>query len=166
MQRSCDACPGTEALKEFLEELFNENEMDDDDNVEYKQWMHTDRTQLVTVSVKVNLPFYSEFDCKSAGVLVRWNKWRARLENNAFVGYNITDDCQKKALPLSYAGNDLNDIVDSLPSADLLPGEGETHFNKLTNAITNHFNPQINTEFQRYTFRKLTQKSDQIDDFF
>ncbi|KAG1704002.1 hypothetical protein GQR58_004074 [Nymphon striatum] len=118
------------------------------------------------MAVQVNLPFYSEFDCKSAGVLVRWNKWRARLENNVFVGYNITDDCQKKALLLSYAGNDLNDIVDSLPSADLLPGEGETHFNKLTNAITNHFNPQINTEFQRYTFRKLTQKSDQIDDFY
>ncbi|KAG1714026.1 hypothetical protein GQR58_001873 [Nymphon striatum] len=89
-----------------------------------------------------------------------------RLENNVFVGYNITNDCQKKALLLSYAGNDLNDIVDSLPSAELLLGKGETHFNKLTNAITNHFNPQINTEFQRYTFRKLTQKSDQIDDFY
>ncbi|KAK7091579.1 hypothetical protein V1264_009243 [Littorina saxatilis] len=86
------------------------------------------------------LPTYPSFDCSSDGVSIRWSKWIARLEN-LFVAFNVANDRRKKALLLTYAGNDLNDIVDSFPAADLTPREGE------------------------FTFRQLTQTSDSVDIF-
>ena len=44
--------------------------------------------------------------------------------------FNITNDAQKKTLMLTYAGNELNDTVDSFSEEDLTPGEGETHYTK------------------------------------
>ena len=66
---------------------------------------------------------------------------------------------------LTYAGDDLNDIVESLPRDQITPGEGETNFGKLRDALTNHVNPQANVEFQKFAFRKLAQTGD-IDDFY
>ena len=43
---------------------------------------------------------------------VRWTKWVMRLTNNIFVGYNVTDNAQKKALMLTYGGEVINDIFD------------------------------------------------------
>ena len=42
----CESCPGTVALKEFLDQEFNEHEGDDKFN--YCQWDTTDRTLLTT----------------------------------------------------------------------------------------------------------------------
>ncbi|KAK7111487.1 hypothetical protein V1264_011109 [Littorina saxatilis] len=111
------------------------------------------------------LPTYPSFDCSSDGVSIRWSKWIVRLEN-LFVAFNIANDQRKKALLLTYAGNDLNDIVDSFPAADLTPRDGETHFQKLVDRINEHFNPQINREYQVFTFRQLTQTSDSVDIFY
>lgn len=47
MLHQCENCPGKMSLKVYLKELFEKNDMDDDDEVKYKQWVHTDRTTLV-----------------------------------------------------------------------------------------------------------------------
>ena len=47
MMHSCDACPGKTALNEYLMKIFTENNVDTDDSICYKQWLHTDRTTLV-----------------------------------------------------------------------------------------------------------------------
>ena len=44
-----DSCPGKEGLQAYLNEVFEQNDFDVDDVVSYKQWVHTDRTTLVSV---------------------------------------------------------------------------------------------------------------------
>ena len=86
-----------------------------------------------------SLPTYPAFDCRSEGRVFRWEKCISRLEQNLFIAYNINDYRRRKALTLKYAGDDLNDIVESLPRNQITPG-GEKHFGKLRDALTNHFN--------------------------
>ena len=43
----CNSCPGTDKLKENLLEYFDANEFDE---IQYKQWTTTDRSQLETIS--------------------------------------------------------------------------------------------------------------------
>ena len=107
-----------------------------------------------------SLPPYPPFECQSEGKGIRWTKWITRLTNNAFVGSNITDDARKKALMLTYAGEDLNDIFDTL-STELVtpqPGTDETVFSKAVEALDVYFNPKQNKEFQRYVFRHTNQE--------
>ncbi len=107
-----------------------------------------------------SLPPYPPFECQSEGKGIRWTKWITRLTNNVFVGYNITDDARKKALMLTYAGEDLNDIFDTL-STELVtpqPGTDETVFSKAVEALDVYFNPKQNKEFQRYVFRHTNQE--------
>ena len=111
------------------------------------------------------LPSYPPFDAKSEGVAVRWSKWVSRLTNNLFVAYDITDESRKKALLLTYAGNDLNDIVESLPDSETQPGADESPFEKLVSALNRHFNPKVNKEIQLYAFRHLHQTTELIEDF-
>lgn len=47
MLHQCEKCPGKASLKRYLEELLDRYNIDDDDVVKYKQWLHTNRTTLV-----------------------------------------------------------------------------------------------------------------------
>ena len=61
---------------------------------------------------------------------------------------------------LTYAGEDLNDIFDTL-STDLVtpqPGTDETVFSKAVEALDVYFNPKQNKEFQSYVFRHTNQE--------
>ena len=48
MLKKCDKCPGKNAIITFLKSTFDEMEMDDTDEITYKQWVHTDMTTLIT----------------------------------------------------------------------------------------------------------------------
>ena len=113
------------------------------------------------------LPQYTPtpFDCRSDGKISRWTKWIGRLKN-IFIAHNITQDIRQKAMLLMYAGDELNDIVESLPNEELIPAQGQKHFDKLVEAVENHFRPQENIEYQRYIFRKLKQTTSDVEDFF
>ena len=50
----CNSCPGTDKLRDFLMELFSEEDYDPDDTVTYKQWVDTDRTTLISVEHEVH----------------------------------------------------------------------------------------------------------------
>lgn len=45
----CDKCPGKTALNEYLLQLYSDNDMDLQDIVSFKQWVHTDRTTLISM---------------------------------------------------------------------------------------------------------------------
>ena len=97
-----------------------------------------------------------------------WDKWVKRLEL-LFVAYNITDDKRKQALLLTYGGEDLSDIFDNFPTNDVTPRPGndqDTHYQRTVDAFTHHFNPQTNTEYQRYVFKRTQQESKSIDQFY
>ena len=50
----CNSCPGTGELRDYLMELFSEEDYDPDDTVTYKQWVDTDRTTLICVEHEVH----------------------------------------------------------------------------------------------------------------
>ena len=81
---------------------------------------------------------------------------------NIFVAY-ITNVDKKKALLLTYGGEELNDLIESLPCTNA--AEGEDSFCYTVILLTNHFNPKMNIEMQRYIFRHKVQQSTKIDEF-
>ena len=50
----CSSCPGTDKLRDYLMEIFSEEDYDPDDTVTYKQWVDTDRTTLISVEHEVH----------------------------------------------------------------------------------------------------------------
>ena len=133
---------------------------------------------IIMAAIQLQPPPYELFDCRAEGKNVRWTKWLRRLENNVFKGCGIVNAEQKKGLLLMYGGSDLNDIVDSFDDNVLAPiaavpaqgnqvaVEAQDVYQRLTAAITAHFNPQANLEFQRYLFKQAVQTSPDIDEFY
>ena len=109
------------------------------------------------------LPHYPEFNHESKNKAAKWTKYVNRLRNY-FTAYNIEDDKQKKAILLTFVGEEVNDIIDELPSEQTTPEKNETHFDKLVLAVQNHFNPENNTEYNRFIFRKK-KPTPNIEDF-
>ena len=99
------------------------------------------------------LPHYPEFNHESKNKPAKWTKYVNRLRNY-FTAYNIEDDERTKAMLLTFVGEEVNDIIDKLPSEQTTPEKNETHFDKLVLAVQNHFNPENNTEYNRFIFRK------------
>ena len=110
------------------------------------------------------LPHYPEFNHESKNKAAKWTKYVNRLRNY-FTAYNIEDDKQKKAILLTFVGKEVNDIIDELPSEQTTPEKNETHFDKLILAVQNHFNPENNTEYNRFIFRKKKNPTPNIEDF-
>ena len=52
MLHRCEACPGKPALKQYLEQL-TENDYDPEDDITFNQWVHVDRSNLVTQQLTV-----------------------------------------------------------------------------------------------------------------
>jgi hypothetical protein len=49
----CERCPDKATLSEFVTKLFHSKGMDSDDNIKFLQWVHTDRTTLVSTEMLV-----------------------------------------------------------------------------------------------------------------
>ena len=98
-----------------------------------------------------SLPPYTPLECQLEGKGIRWTKWITRLTNNVFVSYNSRGDARKKALMLTNAVEDLNDIFDTLSTEIVThqPGTDETVFSKAVEALDVYFNPKQNEEIQR-----------------
>ena len=44
----CEKCPGSSNLREHLQSVFLERSIDEDDELTFKQWTHTDGTRIIT----------------------------------------------------------------------------------------------------------------------
>jgi hypothetical protein len=53
MLHLCNSCPGKTVLQDYLTDLFTSQDFDFDDNIVYKQWLHTDRTTIVTLTTPI-----------------------------------------------------------------------------------------------------------------
>ncbi|CAC5368523.1 unnamed protein product [Mytilus coruscus] len=60
-----------------------------------------------------SLPIFPSFPVHENNAEIRWRKWISRLEN-LFIGLNIKDSKRQRALLLHYAGEDLNEVFDTL----------------------------------------------------
>jgi hypothetical protein len=67
MLHECSNCPGTTAAEIYISEQFHKDDMDDEDTVHYKQWLHTERTMLVSLQLPVS--DFTQMACKSLDVL-------------------------------------------------------------------------------------------------
>lgn len=104
------------------------------------------------------LPVFPNFSVREPAVDTRWKKWCARLEN-LLVGLDIKDDKRKRALLLHYAGEEVNEIFDTLPDTS---DDYATALDKLNG----YFAPKKCTEFEVYKFRQAKQEtSEKIDPY-
>ena len=112
-----------------------------------------------------SLPSFPSFSVYTdAGTIgPRWEKYVKRIEN-LFTALNITNADRKKALLLHYAGEDVMDIFETLPEIEYAAPAGggdpvvRNSCEKGRDALTKHFLPRRNKEYERFVFREATQK--------
>ena len=97
---------------------------------------------------------------EAGDVFVRWKKWTGRFKN-LMIAINVTEEARQKVLLLHYAGEEINDIFDTL---EPLARKGvETETDAAMKTLTAHFGPKQNREFEVYIFRQAKQtKSEEI----
>ena len=93
--------------------------------------------------------------------LTQWKKWIRSLKN-FLVASGLTkpnddeEDKRKKAILLHMAGSKINDIFETLAKTD----DSDT-FEETIGKINKYLQPKQNVSFERYTFRQLSQESDE-----
>ncbi|XP_033755766.1 uncharacterized protein LOC117338519 [Pecten maximus] len=99
-----------------------------------------------------------QFSVHENAVDIRWKKWVKRLDN-LLVGMNIKDKDRKRAFILHFAGDEVNDIFDTLPDTG-------NDYKTAVERLTEYFVPKKNTEFEVFKFRQTRQmSSENIDSF-
>ncbi|GFS20935.1 transposon Ty3-G Gag-Pol polyprotein [Elysia marginata] len=73
---------------------------------------------------------------------------------------NIEADDRKKALLIHYGGEEIFDLVDTLPDVQ------KSNFDALKTALTNHVTPKVNLVYESLKFRKMHQEQvESVDQF-
>jgi transposase InsO family protein len=109
-----------------------------------------------------SLPDFPPFNVhEDANAGPRWKKWLTRFER-LLCGLNITADKRKTALLLHYAGPDVDDIYDTLPTAT---GSNED-YRAVVEKLNQYFSPQTNVAFEVFNFRQAKQKPDESLDSY
>ena len=106
--------------------------------------------------MSTNLPTFPPFDItQDQGALgLRWKKYITRFRN-LLVAINVQDKKRQKALLLHYAGEDVNDIFDTLPNTTATGDENPLE--KAIDALTSYFTPKKNVAYEEYLFRQTKQ---------
>ncbi|KAJ8314428.1 hypothetical protein KUTeg_006578 [Tegillarca granosa] len=99
-----------------------------------------------------NFPKFDDSDSHDAGP--QWDKWVSRLEL-LFDGMKLTDDKQKRALLLHYAGDRVFDIYETQK------GDSQAKYEETVNVLKNYFAPRKNIQMEIYKFRNYKQASGQ-----
>ena len=111
-------------------------------------------------------PFVPDADPTS--VAQRWKRWSDRFDN-LLIALNITDNTRKKALLLHLAGESVYEVFEGLVIADVAEGADPNIDNvylAAKRALDQHFNPQRNIEFERYTFHLAHQQPGETIDTY
>lgn len=108
------------------------------------------------------LPAFPQFvvheDHSSVGV--RWKKWLQRFEN-FLLAMDIKDDTRKRAMLLHYAGDEVQDIYDTLSDT----GQAKDYA-VAVNKLNEYFSPKVNIAYETYIFREATQKVEESLDAY
>ena len=88
----------------------------------------------------------------------RWERWITRFEN-FLVTTNIEEDGQRRTQLLHLAGGDVFDVFEGLAAQP-------TTYEEAKEALTTHFSPKRNREFETFRFRSAKQeRGDLVDKF-
>ena len=97
----------------------------------------------------------------------RWRKWMVRFENR-ITAMNLTDPERKLALLLDYAGDDVHDdfLTLTVPAAGGNDPPGNDIYHRSITALNNHYAPQVQREYEIFSFRTAKQEeSESLDQF-
>ena len=107
----------------------------------------------------VSLPNFPSFEVHLDGNAgPRWQKWLTQLER-LLVGMNITEDKQKRALMLHYAGLGVDEIFNTLEDTG-------DDYKTAVEKLIEYFTPQTNTPYEVYNFRQARQRDDESLDSY
>lgn len=108
-----------------------------------------------------NIPSTTPFDLKNdlSNINNRWKRWVERFEN-FLVASNITDDGRKRAMLLHYAGEDVYDLFQTLPTPTPTDPPLTPYLQTLT-ILNNYFKPKTNKDFEIYNFRQAKQETNE-----
>ncbi|XP_064617193.1 uncharacterized protein LOC135481275 [Liolophura sinensis] len=98
-----------------------------------------------------SLPTFPSFDVHSdpSSIAQRWTKYVRRFQN-LLVAMDIADKKRQRALLIHYGGEEVSDILDTLPdTGEDLEGALEK--------LNPHFNPRRNIDYETYVFRSTKQ---------
>ena len=116
----------------------------------------------------VNIEFgnISPFDCKGNPTSVgpRWRRWKRSFEF-FLEAKGVKKDSQRKALLLQCAGQDVQDIFDTLTDPGPVP-EHDSEYAKAMRSLDAHFAHQVNIPFERHQFRQAKQEESETADQF
>ena len=116
----------------------------------------------------VNIEFgnISPFDCKGNPTSVgpRWRRWKRSFEF-FLEAKGVKKDSQRKALLLHCAGQDVQDIFDTLTDPGPDP-EHDSEYAKAMRSLDAHFAHQVNIPFERHQFRQAKQEESETADQF
>ena len=102
------------------------------------------------IDIKCPSVFNTKGDTTSVGS--RWKKWVNGFDLYITVA-GVSDDNQKRALMLHCAGEDVQEIVDTVPEST----KTDT-YESLKAALTNYFNPKQNKRYERHIFSTMRTK--------
>jgi len=116
----------------------------------------------------VNIEFgdISPFDCKGNPTSVgpRWRRLKPSFEFS-LEAKGVKKDSQLKTLLLHCAGQDVQDIFDTLTDPGPVP-ENDSGYAKAMRSLDAHFVHQVNIPFERYQFRQAKQEESETADQF
>jgi len=122
---------------------------------------------MENVTAIPNLPPFIPDDDPTS-VAQRWKRWSYRFDN-LMTAMNVTDNNRKKALLLHLAGEAVYDVFQGLivpaVAEDADPVEDNVYL-RAKRALDAHFDPQRNTEFEVYNFRKTQQMQGELIDSY
>ena len=104
-------------------------------------------------AVDINCPTSFNPKGEPTGLGLRWKKWSKAFDLYV-VAAGISDDTQKNALMLHCAGEDVQEVVETLP------GPTDTYVN-LTTALNAYFMPKQNKRYERHIFRQCSQDDEE-----
>ncbi|XP_062610353.1 uncharacterized protein K02A2.6-like [Saccostrea cucullata] len=105
------------------------------------------------------LPNFPPFSVHENATDIRWKKWKLRLDNLILAMGIKNDKARQRALLLHYAGEEVNEIFETLPNTG-------DDYDTAVARLTEYFAPKKNTEFEVYKFRQAKQEPGETIDTF
>lgn len=102
MLHTCDMSPEKQALQEYLSCLFGTHEFDCSETIKYKQWVHTDRTTLV--SLESDAGDFIDTICESFSKLTQ-HHFIAKAQTDALNTFKGKLDPSEAIILLDFAEN-------------------------------------------------------------
>lgn len=106
-----------------------------------------------------SLPSFPPFSVHENAPDIRWKKWKLRLDNLILAMGVKNDKPRQRALLLHYAGEEVNEIFETLPDTG-------DDYDTAVAKLTEYFAPNKNAEFEIYKFRQAKQEAGESIDTF